>query len=471
MRASAAAERAGYPTVSIVASGFLKLAAHVTRGLGTEFQPIAEYPGVPMMDSSDELARKIRESVVPRIIAGLTIRPDAAPQQTEPDFDEVVFKGTLQDVQDFFYANAWTDGLPILPPTRASVERMLRFTELSPREVLGILPPENREATVWNTAVNGVMAGCRPEYMPVLLSLVQAIADPEFRLQDAGATPGWEPLIVVSGPIVKQLDFNYGAGVMRAGRQANTTIGRFLKLFMRNIAGIRIPPGEGDKGSIGSNFNVALAEDEDSARELGWSTFAVDRGFLPHDSVVTVQSVVYTSPPIYSGGASAEDHLRLLADVFGQTCAYRTFIGVKNHKYSPLLVLGPSVARTIAADGLTKDDIRQFLYEHAMMPAESLERYAWHAGHTTYSLRALVEEGAISEHYYQSSDPQRLVRVFVDPAMTSIVVAGDPGRNQSRGYVNNHIQGAPVSKKVAFPRDWETRLKEHSGLALSARTN
>ena len=460
MRASAAAERAGYPSVSIVASGFLKLAAHVARGLGTQSQAIAEYPGVPMTDSADELSKKMHDSVIPAIVAGLTTKAVGQAEESEPDSEHVVFRGTLGDVQDYFYGNGWTDGLPIMPPTKDSVEAMLRFTDRSPHEVVGTLPPENRAATVWNTAVNGVMAGCRPEYMPLLLAVVEAIADPQFRLQDAGATPGWEPLIVVNGPIVKTLGFNYGTGVMRGGRQANTVVGRFLKLYMRNVAGLRIPPGEGDKGSIGANFNVALAEDEDTVRALGWPTFAADRGYSPDENTVTVQSVVYTSPPIYSGGATAREHLDILADVFGQTCAYRTFIGVKNALYCPLLVLGPSVARIIARDGLNKGDIRAFLYENAKVSAEDVEKYAWHGGHTTYSLRALVEEGAIPDEYARSSDPKRPVRVFVRPEMIGIVVAGDPGRNQSKGYVNNHIQGAPVTKRIGSPGGLKRKRSE-----------
>jgi hypothetical protein len=100
-------------------------------------------------------------------------------------------------------------------------------------------------------AVNGVMAGCRPEYMPVLVAVVEAIAKPNFRLEDAGSTPSWEPLIILSGPIIKELDFNHGAGLMKIGRQANGSIGRFLRLYLRNICGYRIAPGDGDKGSIG----------------------------------------------------------------------------------------------------------------------------------------------------------------------------------------------------------------------------
>src|SRR5688572_14154632 len=103
MRASAAAERAGYPSVSIVASGFLKLAAHVARGLGTQSQAIAEYPGVPMTDSADELSKKMHDSVIPAIVAGLTTKAVRQAEESEPDSEHVVFRGTLEDVQDYFY--------------------------------------------------------------------------------------------------------------------------------------------------------------------------------------------------------------------------------------------------------------------------------------------------------------------------------------------------------------------------------
>ena len=191
----------------------------------------------------------------------------------------IVFRGTLHEVQEYFHQNLWSDGLPIIPPTLEDVEAFLKFTDRPPGEVLGICLPEYREATIWNIAVNGVMAGCRPEYMPLLIATVEAITDPFFHLEDGGATPGWEPLIIVNGPIVKDLDFNSGSGVMSVGRQANTSIGRFLRLYMRNVAGQRIPPGDTDKARIGYTFNVAMAENEDAVNEIGWALFSADRGF------------------------------------------------------------------------------------------------------------------------------------------------------------------------------------------------
>ncbi|MBI2907321.1 MAG: hypothetical protein HYX92_06685, partial [Chloroflexi bacterium] len=188
VRASAAAEKAGVRTVSIAASGFVRQAAAIARAMGVENMAVAEYPGVPMVDSPEDLQRKVRQAVAESIVRGLTTPIQSAPPVVEPGPRDIVFKGSLDEVQEFFYKNMWSEGLPVIPPTLDRVEKFLRFTDRSPDEVLGTLLPENRQATVWNVAVNGVMAGCRPEYMPILVAVVECISDPEWRIEDAGST-------------------------------------------------------------------------------------------------------------------------------------------------------------------------------------------------------------------------------------------------------------------------------------------
>ncbi|MBI2907552.1 MAG: hypothetical protein HYX92_07865 [Chloroflexi bacterium] len=459
VRASAVAERAGVRSVSIAASGFVQQGRAVAKALGAENIAIAEYPGVIMLDSKEELRRKVEEVLVDRVVNGLTTSVADAARPVEPGPRDIVFKGALPEVLELFYKNMWTEGLPIVPPTLDLIEKFLRFTDRSPDEVLGVLLPENRQATIWNVAVNGVMAGCRPEYMPVLIAVVEAIADPEFRIEDAGSTPGWEPLIILSGPIIKQLDFNSGSGVMRVGRQANTSVGRFLRLYMRNIPGLRIAPGATDKGSIAYTFNVVLAENEDAVAEMGWLPFSVDRGFKAGDNVVTVQSCINISPPCYSGGSTAEEHLKTIAEIIGQrSMAFWTAFAAHYTKHSPLFVLGPSVAHVIARDGWTKDAIRRYLYDNVKAQAGWLEDLAHQAGPSIFSFCKCVEEGTISPDFCRSTDLNRLVPVFLKPEWINIVVSGDPGRNQSKGYVQNQKQGWPVSKKIALPRNWERMI-------------
>ncbi len=434
----------------------------VSRGLGIADVPIAVYPGVIPTDSAQVLELKVRQHVAPAVISSLTERAGAVAEHrdvAEPVPHQIVHAGDLDSVQELFTARGWTDGLPIIPPTVARIEQALRFTERDPDEVIGALAPEFREATVWNVAVNGVMAGCRPEYLPVLLAIADALADPRFRIQDAGSTPGWEPLVVISGPLVKELDLNSGTGVMRVGRQANTSIGRFVRLYMRNLAGLRIPPSDTDQGAIGYSFNVALAEDEDAVTSIGWPSYREDKGFAREDSIVTVRSVVTISAPIYSGGSTAAEHLATISEIFGQAIGPWFYLGLVFGSWNPLLVMNPSIARTIAADGADKDAVRRYLSEHVGTTAGSLERYAPQVGHTDFTLAEYVRTGRAPREFMDSDDPERWIRTIPDPAALDLVVAGSPSRNQSRAYVQNHDQGAPTTRKVDLPPNWADLLE------------
>ena len=235
-----------------------------------------------MTQSKEELREQVIHYLLPRIIEGLSKPMKVAAPLAEaklPQPRDTVFSGSLDQINDYFHQHNWSDGMPVVPPTLERVEKFLRYTGRDAHEVIGVCPPANREATVWNVAVNGVMAGCRAEYMPILLAVVEVICTPEYKVEDAGSTPGWESLIVLSGPIIQELGFNSGQGVMRVGRQPNTSIGRFLRMFIRNVAGFTHGPEGADKGSIGQSFLVVLAEDEDTVAELGWQPYSVDRGF------------------------------------------------------------------------------------------------------------------------------------------------------------------------------------------------
>lgn len=462
MRACAIAEAAGVRAVAVVSSGFVRQARSLARSLGIGGIWVSEYPGVIPIDPTDVLEEKVRTVLVPSLLAGLAALPEhEPPTPPEPDPLSIAFAGTLDEIQDHFVDRGWSDGLPVVPPTIDRIRRFLEFTDRDAHDVLGVLRPGEREATAWTVAANGVMAGCRPEYMPVLVAVTEAVADPEFAVEDAGSTPGWEPLVILSGGLAKELDFNSGAGVMRVGRRANSTVGRFLRLLLRNVADLRIPPGDTDKASIGYSFNVALAENDEAIDELGWEPFRVDRGFRRDQNVVTVQSVVAISPPIYSSGATALDHMETIAYLVGTTCGPWSFTGLWFGRWHPLLVLGPAVAKAIADDGWRKEDIRRYLFENVMLPARWFDRYARDVISADASVRDLVAKGHAPRRYAESEDPERLLPLLLREEWTEIVVAGDSGRNQSRAYVNNHRQGPPVSKPVVLPRRW-TELRNRA---------
>ena len=451
-------EKMGIPTASIIGSAFLKQGEVIAKGQGVPLA-IGVYPGAPMIDSMEVLRKKVAETLAPGILKGLMgDAPVATDTLAEPAPGQVVFCGSYDDLQEHFYRQLWTDGLPIVPPTRARVDAFLSFTDRKPDDVIRVVAQEGREASMLAIAVNGVMAGCRPEYMPVLIAAIEAMCDPQYRIEDSGSTPGWEPVVIVSGPIIKDLDFNFGQGMMRVGRQANSTIGRFIRMFLRNICGFRIPPGAGDKGSIGQSFLVAMAEDEDSAREIGWPTYAQDRGFAAGENVVTVHSVVSITSPMYSGGDQPVDHVQQWAEIMGHSFTYWAHTGFKTGVWNPLIVAGPSVAKVIASQW-SKDEVRQYLYEHVKVTAERATHYARMTSTPTFSLERLVQDGILPPEYAVSRDPQRLLNVIIKPEMIEILVAGDPGRNQSRAYMSNHIQGPPTSRRITLPRGWKRLIE------------
>ena len=197
VRASAAAEKAGVPSASLVCEGFIGQAATTAAGLGLPNLPSALVPGHVDVQTAEELDQNVVAVTVDAVIESLTENPPPVRRRAkDPDMLDVVFEGTFDEVNRFFYENEWSDGLPIVPPTPERVQEFMRFTDRAAEEEIGVLLPDRRSATVWTVAVNGVMAGCRPEYMPILVALVEAMADPRYGVEHSGNTPGAETLIV-----------------------------------------------------------------------------------------------------------------------------------------------------------------------------------------------------------------------------------------------------------------------------------
>ena len=261
LRASAVCEAAGFPTSSLTCEGFVRQAAVTAVGIGMPNIPIALVPGHIGTKSAGELRRDILEVTTDEVIRNLTVAPAAKADSAEPAPREIVVKGGFKAVNRYFIEHELSDGLPIVPPTREDVEAFLRYTDRDPDESLGTLLPDKRSATIWSIAVNGVMAGCRPEYMPILVALIEAMCDPQYGVEHSGNTPGGDTLIILNGPIIKSLDFNYTQGVLRDGFLPNTSIGRFWRLYLRNVAGFLLH--KTDKATFGNTWRVVLAENED----------------------------------------------------------------------------------------------------------------------------------------------------------------------------------------------------------------
>ena len=315
---------------------------------------------------------------------------------------------------------------------------------------------------MWTVAVNGVMAGCRPEYMPVLIAVVEAMADPKYRIQDAGSTPGWEGIIILNGPITEQLGFHYKEAVLRPGYQANTSVGRFYRLFCRNVA--RLLPGTSDQAMFGQPFRPVLPENEEVCAEIGWKPLSVLRGFETNENVVTILSVRAMSDPVATTGEGAAHHLGYIVDwVKRMVEPYRTLssAGIESTAgiESNLLIVSPVVAAVLAAGGYSKEDVGQYIHEHAVVPAHEFEQNNEWVNNRPFDLCEAVKKGILPEEWCESADPNRMVPLMRPSTDWLIVVSGNPGRNRSLVCRQNTEQGWPVSKKIELPANWDQLVK------------
>ena len=459
LRASAVAERAGVPSVSLVCEGFVGQAAATAAGLGMPNLPGTVLPGHVDAQTPEELQANVVAHAVDGVERSLTHAPAPAAAAREPGPYEIVFEGTTDEVTSHFYAREWSDGLPIVPPSIDRVEEFLRFTDRDPDEELGVLLPDKRMATIWNVAVNGVMAGCRPEYMPVLVALAEAMADPAYGVEHSGNTPGSDTLIVLNGPIIKELAFNYEQGALRDGFQANTTVGRFWRLYLRNVAGFL--QHKTDKGTFGNTWRVVLAENEDALASIGWTTVAADQGLS--GNAVTVARYTGGGVIVSVFGTDPDSTIAYLADALVKQTGWELIftVGLATGTQRPLLVLSPILAETLAKAGLSKRDVQERLYANARLTAAKFERYI--GGWTNLvpgrpTLTELVDRGKAPAVFAESDDPERLVPIVCEPDHIMVAVSGDPLRTNAYSFVHNGMFGFPTTKLIRLPADWSALL-------------
>ena len=422
--------------------------------------PLAMVPGHIGTKNKDELRRDVIETTARHVIDNLTVQPAPKGRGGEPGARDIVFKGGFNALNKFFYDNEWSDGLPIVPPTHEAVSEFLQFTDRDPNEVLGVILPDSRAATIWSIAVNGVMAGCKPEYMPVLIAAVEGMCDPKYGVEHSGNTPGGENLININGPIIQQLGFNYTQGALRDGFMPNTTIGRFWRLYLRNVAGFL--PHKTDKATYGNTWRVVLAENDEVLKKIGWTNTAEEMGYAVGDNVVTVAR--YTGGGSFSSvsGSTPEELLPYVADsVLKYHMWQLTFTTSHgNGMLRPLVVLSPILVETIAKAGWSKADVKQYLFDHARLPAWEFERQlrVWNI-RGVWDLKEDVRNGRIPKVFYESDDENRLVPIVWKPEDFMIAVTGDPLRNNMYVFAHNGFLGFPTGKKVRLPKDWETKLR------------
>ena len=317
---------------------------------------------------------------------------------------------SIEALNRIFHSRGWTDGLPVMPPTPERCTAMLGGRD--PSEVVAVVEPRLGQATNLKLAANAVMAGCDPDYFPVVLAATRAMCDPAFNLKAIQSTT--HPCTVgclVGGPIAETIGVNGAYNALGQGAKANAAIGRAIRLILVNIGGAS--PGALDRSTMGSPAKYALcfAENTDASP---WRPFHVDLGLDPAASHVTVFGVEGPHNVNDHYGRTAEEILLTVAGTLASPGANNFYL-----EGEPVVILGPEHAEVVAAAGLSKGDVRSFLSEHAVVP------------------RPLVSDAMIAElaerlpHHLLGPDGRDGVRFITNPDDLIVLVAGGAGRHSA----------------------------------------
>ena len=272
-----------------------------------------------------------------------------------------------ETIYSLFIERGWSDGLPIIAPTEQRVLRMLSLLgNKDPQEVVAILPPRLGAATLEKIAINAVMAGCLPEYLPVIIAALKAMSEETFGLRGVQSTTHpCSPLIVVNGPIAPKIGLNGNGNAFGPGVRANATIGRAIRLIQINVGGAI--PGQIDRSTQGQpgKYTYCVAENEEDSP---WQPFHVERGFKKEDSTVTVFAAEAPHNINEHNSITGKGLLMSIAATMATP-------GNNNALFfagEPVLMLCPEHAATIAKDGFSKADVRQFLFHNARFSTKRL---------------------------------------------------------------------------------------------------
>lgn len=354
---------------------------------------------------------------------------------------------------DYAYRAGWTDGLPIVPPTERRVVEFLDAAGLAPTDTVVEIPERARVISAEKVAVNAVMAGCLPQYLPVIIAALEAMADPRYKFNHLASMGSPWPMMIVNGPVAAELEINNGRYLFGPGHRPNLTIARGLSLVLRNCAGARNEDTQ--RGAWGNPMRLVgcIAENE----AVGWTPLHVQHGFQPNDSTVTVLSVYPGSPCHISINEAGNDPARLLNSVCHAMANWGGGMWIRG---TYTLLMGPHFVDTFQRQGWTKQDIHDYLIENTKSSVASLkERQAWgkHLDHV--SAEELVIQPGDHERYVHlfkktpeyepyvswpatlETNYDRDIDVFVIPA------GGDAGQRMTM-TIPHSVSTNPVTKMI-----------------------
>ena len=361
----------GKPTVTLATSDFIGLARSTMKGSGVGDMPFVVVPH-PLGGISKEEVRAKAEAAFPGILKAATqweatakLPPPMLPYPAE----RFKFKGTVEDVNTLFFEKGWSLGLPLIPPTPERVASMLKGTSHKPDEILWKVPPRKGALTVELLATLGVMAGCKPEFMPLLIAIVEAMKETVFDWagQTTTTNPTY-PLIIVNGPIVRELGIASGQGAAAGGYHPNVSIGYFVNLLGDIVGGSKAP--EPDKSTLGQPGNIVatVIGENVSALPKGWKPLSEERGLGQDTSAVTLVSIEGSRNMNIAQPDKASWILDIIAVEMQTLGPNNTVLYRGKGETDVVLLLCPQHADVMGKEGWSKERVQGYLFEKARIP-------------------------------------------------------------------------------------------------------
>jgi len=470
-----AAEYIGIPSVMITAPSFTAQAHYTALNNGVAVLRVAEYPNAFALDSEETLIKNTREILWPQIVDALT-RPITQEEKSKAlnanrgDLRDDVFYGTLDEVNSYFGEMKWSDGFPIVPPTYEKVNEMLRFSDYKWDETIAVLPIAHRNTTTWHVAVNGVMAGCQPEHMPILIALTKALGGGEFR-RTIASTHAWAPFCWVNGPVARQLGIDCGQGEIN--ETANAAIGRFMNLALMNLCGYYVKQDR--MGTFGYPMPWCMAEDEEACINIGWKPYHVRAGHDINDNTITAASTLLWGNNMAPSTTNANKIMELMAWDISERCQFALGSG-KQFTYRTILITAP-VARILSNQYSTLSALENDLIQYSRRPLRErvfANYYANPGGskdggkhnirqYTGHLRRTEGAEYTPTPEWYDTPESEIETIPTMQQGMTQFLVTGDNSRNK----VQIMPGGGYSTIKIELPQAWNELMKEKGYAPLS----
>ena len=462
------AEYIGIPSVVIAGPGFADQAYYTAYNNGVPVMRVAVYPGAFATHTTEQLLQNTREILWPQIVQALTtpITQEELDRSTHRDHGDIrddAFYGTLDEINDYFKEMRWSDGLPFIPPTYDKVTEFLKYTDHAWDETIAVLPIAHRNTTTWHVAVNAVMAGCKPEYMPILIALTKAMGGGEFR-RTLASTHAWIPFCWLNGPVARQLGIDSGQG--QINEEANMAIGRFMNLALMNLDGYYVKQDR--MGTFGYPMSWCMVEDDAACQRVGWNPYHVQQGYDKNDNTITASSTLLWGNNMAPSTTDPQKVMQLIAWDITERCQFA--LGSGRQFTNRSILMTEPVAALLAQRYESTEALEKALMHMARRPVKerAFANYYAHPGSEKdggeHTLRQYTSHIQKTEHasmtktppWYDTEASELLTIPTMRPNTTAYLITGDAARNK----VQTMPGGGVATEKIELPNNWDSLMEE-----------